>query len=136
MFARVMLGCLFLAFAGIGLWTLVDPVTPLVDVGVVAADDRGIVELRAMYGGLELGLAGYLGWALLAKDRVWGGLLAGTCALGGLGWTRLAVWVWLMPAGWLLPILCLVEIGGSVAGIVALVLEARTDRPARAPRTT
>lgn len=117
---RVLLGISATVFAGIGAWTLVDPVGPLADVGVAPVDDRGLVELRAMYGGLELGMAAFLAWCAADVARVRVGLVGATLTIGGLGTARLLSWLALRPEGWLLPALCAVELGGAALGAVVL----------------
>lgn len=108
-----------LVYAGIGLWTVIDPLSALAPLGVVALDDRGVVELRAMYGGLELGMAAFLTWTL-ATDQARAGLMAGTLTIGGLGLVRTAAWLALMPEGLLLPGLCLIELSGGLVGAFVL----------------
>ncbi|MCA9489492.1 MAG: DUF4345 family protein [Myxococcales bacterium] len=117
---RALLGLAVLVYAGIGVWTLIDPVGPMADVGVAATDARGLVELRAMYGGLELGMAAFLGWCLADAARARIGLVAATLTLFGLGGVRLGAWVVLQPPGNLLPALFTVELGGALTGAVAL----------------
>lgn len=117
---RALLGIAAAVFGGIGVWTLVDPVGPLADVGVAPLDARGLVEIRAMYGGLELGMAAFLTWCAADPARVRVGLAGATLTIGGLGTARTVSWLALQPEGWLLPALCAVELGGAVAGAVVL----------------
>ncbi|MCB9685407.1 MAG: DUF4345 family protein [Alphaproteobacteria bacterium] len=117
---RALLGLAVLVYAAIGVWTLIDPVGPMADVGVAVTDARGLVELRAMYGGLELGMAAFLGWCLTDAARARIGLVAATLTLLGLGSVRLVSWVVLQPPGSLLPALFTVELGGALAGALAL----------------
>ncbi len=118
---RGLVGLSALIFAGIGAWTLVDPLTPLRTVGVVVSDARGVVELSAMYGGLELGMAVFLVWCLRAPARVWSGLMAATLTIGALGGARLGNLLVHRPdeAG-LLWGLCAVELTGAALGAVLL----------------
>ncbi|MCB9677148.1 MAG: DUF4345 family protein [Alphaproteobacteria bacterium] len=117
---RALLAIAVLVYAGIGAWTLVEPVGPMADVGVGALDSRGLVELRAMYGGLQLGMAGFLGWCLLDPARQRVGLVAATCTIGGLGVARTGAWLVIQPDGGLLPLLCAIEVGGGLAGAAVL----------------
>jgi hypothetical protein len=78
-------GAGFLAF---GLWLIVDPVDGLAPVGI-GGSNAGVIELRAFYGGLELGLGLFLlrcatrpGWR---SPGIWAVLLIN----GGIGLTRL-----------------------------------------------
>jgi hypothetical protein len=104
----------------IGVGCLVDPLGLLEPVGVGALNSGGVVELRAMYGGMLVGFGGFLGWCALDAARARLGLLASVCTVGGLGFSRLVAWTITMPEGMLFPILFVVEIGGAVVGIVAL----------------
>ena len=49
-----------LGFLGFGLWLLVDPVGGLAGVDIAATSPAGVIELRAFYGGLEVGLGLFL----------------------------------------------------------------------------
>ena len=113
-----------LLYLGIGIGCSIAPMALLADVGVTSVDDRGIIELRAMYGGVQLGMGAYLLWC--AKNQVTAGLMAATMTIGGLGLMRFLGWLALQPEGWLLPALCGVELGGATLGIVALVRGPRT----------
>ncbi|OGT58612.1 MAG: hypothetical protein A3E01_03865 [Gammaproteobacteria bacterium RIFCSPHIGHO2_12_FULL_63_22] len=78
-----------LGFLGFGAWLLVDPVGGLAGVGIAGTTAAGVVELRAFYGGLEIGLGLFL---LLCSARpdwrvpgLWLVLLGNLC----IGLTRL-----------------------------------------------
>lgn len=75
-------------FLGLGVWLMVDPVGGLSGVEVTVRNAAGATELRAMYGGLELGL-GVFG-VLAARRPAWTepALWAFTLAVGGLGAVR------------------------------------------------
>jgi hypothetical protein len=77
-----------LSFAFFGVWLLVRP-SALRAVGVVAENADGRAELRAMYGGAELGIAAFLGLCLLRPDFTEPGLWLQLLALGGLALGRL-----------------------------------------------
>ena|SRR5688500_11724371 len=77
-----------LSFAFFGVWLLVRP-GALRGVGVVAENADGRAELRAMYGGLELGIAAFLGLCLLRPDFTEPGLWLQLVALGGIAIGRL-----------------------------------------------
>lgn len=110
-----------LVFGGIGAWTLIDPIPVLAEVGVVISDARGLVELRAMYGGMELGFAAFLIWTLLSPARVRTGLLAATLTIGTMGVVRLAGLLTAETEGWALPVLCGMELVGTTLGVYALI---------------
>ena len=75
-------------FLALGLWLVVDPVKGLHGVDVIVRSPAGVTELRAMYGGLELGL-GVFG-VLAALRPAWRvpALWAFTLSVGTLGATR------------------------------------------------
>jgi hypothetical protein len=88
---RLSRGLLFFnaaVFFGIAIWCLVDPHGALSPIGVVPSRPHGAAELRAMYGGLEIGVAAFL--LACARRPAWhgAGLLLCTLALLGLGLTR------------------------------------------------
>jgi hypothetical protein len=77
-------------FAAFGMWLVIDPVGGLAAVGISAANPAGVIELRALYGGLELGLGLFLlkcaarpGWR---RPGLWAVMLGN----GGIGVVRLA----------------------------------------------
>ena len=71
-------------FAGFGVASLVAPrfVVSKVDLEPVSA--TGDAEVRAMYGGLELGLAGFFAYAASRPELIRPALLAQSLALGGV----------------------------------------------------
>ena len=77
-----------LSFAFFGVWLMLRP-GALQRVGVAANSPDGRAELRAMYGGLELGIAGFLGLCLLRPDFTEPGLWLQLLAIGGIGLGRL-----------------------------------------------
>jgi hypothetical protein len=88
LFAEIVLALGALSFAGFGIWLLIAP-GALAAVDVRAESPNGRVELRAMYGGLELGLALFLFLCLRDPQRVETGLHLQLLALAGLGSGRL-----------------------------------------------
>lgn len=60
MFARVVLLLAVVMFAGFGCWLVLDPDRLDVWLGIRAERLEGRTELRAFYGGLEIGLAAFL----------------------------------------------------------------------------
>ncbi|TNE91234.1 MAG: DUF4345 domain-containing protein [Deltaproteobacteria bacterium] len=109
-----------LIYAAVGVLCLLDPVTALDPVGLAPTSDLGRVEVMAMYGGLELGMAGFLAWTLTTPERTRVGLMASTLSIGGLGLGRLVGTLMLAQTASLMPWLCVVELGGAVAGAVVL----------------
>ncbi len=82
-----------LGFLGFGAWLLFDPVGGLASVGIAGTTAAGVVELRAFYGGLEVGLGLFL--LLCAGNSDWqvpglwlvllGNLAIGLTRLYGIG---------------------------------------------------
>lgn len=87
-FPTVVLLLCGLGFLGFGLWLLTDPAA-LERVGIAATSKIGQVELRAFYGGMELGLGVFL--LLCAARPGWqvAGLWLVLLANGGAGLARL-----------------------------------------------
>ena len=115
-----------LAFAGIGAWALASPEGALGAVGVAAASADGVVELRAMYGGLELGMAAFLAWCAVSPARVRTGLAATCSTVGGLGAVRALGLALDRPDNPLLYAFAVLELTGASAAAFLLL------RPARA----
>jgi hypothetical protein len=88
-FPIVVLALCALGFLGFGLWLLVDPAAALAKIGINAGSAVGLVELRAFYGGMELGLGLFLGWCALRPDWQAAGLWLVVLANGGAGLARL-----------------------------------------------
>lgn len=104
-------------FVGVGIWCIADPHGALEPVGVKASA-KGATELRAMYGGLELGVAGFL--IACARRPAWqaAGLLLCGSALLGLGLTRTLSGVATGTFNGLHPLLAASEIGGAAINLL------------------
>jgi len=89
-FPSLLLAVAGLGFLGFGLWLIVDPAGGLAVVGIAAANPAGLIELRALYGGLELGLAVFFLLCAMRPDWRRSGLWAVLLGNGGIGLTRLA----------------------------------------------
>ena len=59
-FSVIVLVLAALGFLGFGVWLVFDPVGGLAGVGIAGTTPAGVVELRAFYGGLEIGLGLFL----------------------------------------------------------------------------
>lgn len=83
-FVRVVLWLCGLGFMGFGVAFMLDPLGTLATTGVQQSGDLAAAELRAFYGGLELGL----GALILASDRAphhrYYGLLLAFGSYGGI----------------------------------------------------
>ena len=87
-FPTVVITLCALGFLGFGLWLLTDPAA-LAKVGIQATSKVGTVELRAFYGGMELGLGIFLAMCLWRPEWQSAGLWLVLLANGGAGLARL-----------------------------------------------
>ena len=88
MFDRIVLALGGLSFAAFGVWLMVAP-RALAGVGLSADSPNARAEVRAMYGGLELGIATFLLLCLRGPDLTQLGLHLQFLLLLGLGAGRL-----------------------------------------------
>jgi hypothetical protein len=126
--ARLSLGLSALVLLGFGVAVLLDPAV-LRSAGVVAPEAAGAVELRAFYGGLELGLAAFLLLALRRPEWYVPALAMQVLALGGVATARLIGIVLTPTSEALVFASLLVEAAGAALGIAAL-RRLRARRPA------
>jgi len=115
-------------FAGFGIACTIRPDKALAAADVRARSSRGKTELRAMYGGMELGLGAF--FALAAFKPSWNrsALAAQALGLGAVAATRLGGILGDHPRGKLMPGLALAEASAAALGAVALARESRTTR--------
>jgi hypothetical protein len=107
-------------FAGFGIACLIGPKSMLNRVDVRAKSARGTTELRAMYGGLELGLGAFFAAAAAKPEWSSPALLAQTLGLGALAASRLAGILNDHPRGALMKLLFVAETSAAVLGAIAL----------------
>lgn len=86
---RLFLGYLALAWLGIGGWLLVDPGALANYAGVAALSVNGTIELRAMYGGMELAIGLSALWALWRPRWACHVLFMNGVITGGIAFGRL-----------------------------------------------
>jgi hypothetical protein len=118
-FARITLWLAALAFAGFGVALLVRP-SLLGVVGIVLARPAAAAEIRAFYGGLELGMAGFLVCASRRDAWVRPALAAQAAMLGGIVLARV---IGIAVGGSAEPLILLfgaVEATGALLAIIAL----------------
>lgn len=87
-FERVFLAVSMLVFLGLGLWLFAVP-EALNGLGIEMNQPDARIDVRATYGGLELGIAAFLIWCLFRDAWVRTGLAAVGFLCAGLGITRL-----------------------------------------------
>jgi hypothetical protein len=87
---KLSLGITAAVSAGFGIGCLIAPKQMLQKIDVKPTSGTGRTELRAMYGGLQLGLAAFFAYCAANEEMAEAGLLAQTLGLGGLALGRLA----------------------------------------------
>jgi hypothetical protein len=115
-----------LTFAAFGVAFLVAPVAMIGLVELGASSPTARAEVRAMYGGLELGIAAFLFACLARRERVAAGLLCSTIALAGLALARGASIVLDGPVEPIMYWLAAAEVGGVVMSAVGWRLAVRS----------
>jgi hypothetical protein len=123
MLARLSLGVTAAAFTGFGIWLLSRP-QELSRVDVQVPSPAARAEIRAFYGGLEIGMG--LFFAAAAARPAWHrpALAAQTLALGGAALARVVSMRIDPPVGPLVRLLTVLEATAAVGGAVAF---AQTD---------
>jgi hypothetical protein len=98
-FARVVLALSALPFAGIGVAFLVAPVALAAHVDLSLGSATADHDVRAVYGGLQLGCATLLAWGAAQPERVRFALVAQLLLYGGLAAARGVAWSVAGPPG-------------------------------------
>ncbi|HYE96439.1 MAG TPA: DUF4345 family protein [Rubricoccaceae bacterium] len=117
--APLSLGLAALAFAGFGAWLLVDPAALSV-LGIELTRPTATTEIRAFYGGLELGLAAFFARAATRVEWFRPALLAQALALGGIVLGRVVGFVVDGSAAPLILAFAALEAAGAVLAALAL----------------
>jgi len=73
-----------LIFTGFGVWFLIKP-TALAGIGIEVTRPSARTDIRATYGGFELGVAAFLFWCASREDWHHIGLIAATLFVAGFG---------------------------------------------------
>lgn len=134
-FSRIVLALLGLIFASVGVAFLLSPSPMAMRVGIPLVTMAGTTDVRALYGGLEIGFGTFLILCSTARTYVLPGLLGVLCALVGMSVSR-AIGIAL--DGGPAPIIgaaLAVEVSGAALALLALLLERRGARsvPMEAP---
>jgi hypothetical protein len=87
--SRIVLTLDALLFIAFGLLYAIIPRSMAATVGIAMNTPGALIDVRGLYGGLELGLGAYLGVCSLRVETRRTGLLAGSLALGGIAVVRL-----------------------------------------------
>lgn len=118
-FPNVMIGLDILVYFGFGIAFLVAPAELLAEMDITLGSASSFVEIRAMYGGVELGIALFLlgtvrGW--VSKRQA---LALAALALGGLGGVRLVGLLMMPEFDPLQAQFSAIELLGAAANLVA-----------------
>ncbi len=81
---RVLIVIAALIFTGFGVWFLVKP-GALAGIGIELSGQSARTDIRATYGGFELGVAAFLFWCAAREDWHHIGLIAATLFVAGFG---------------------------------------------------
>ena len=93
-FSKVVVVITALIFLGFGLVILFAPGAVMGMVNFDVSDPIARTEIRAFYGGLEIGIALFLAHCVFLGGRARAGLVAGTLMLGGVFFSRLlGAWI-------------------------------------------
>ena len=110
-----------LAFLGFGLAFLLNPAGMIEGLDISLPTNRADIEIRAFYGGLELGFAAFLGLAALKRDWRRPALVCAALVLGATGGTRIGAMAMAGTAIGTHVWLAAFELGGAVVSAVAAV---------------
>lgn len=86
--ARIYLRIAGAVTVGFGLVYLFAPESMTDPAGFGAVGPGGLTDVRATYGGFQLGMGAFLLWAAAAPERVRGGLLLMALSIGAVGLSR------------------------------------------------
>ncbi|MCC7132515.1 MAG: DUF4345 family protein [Gemmatimonadales bacterium] len=118
-FPRVVLGLTGAVFVTLGLGFLVAPEGLLGLMKIQVSPERALLEIRAMYGGLELGLGVFFIVAVFRERWIRAALGAQFLVLGGMGSTRLLALLFAGRSDRLMVAFAVAEVIGAVLGIGA-----------------
>lgn len=133
-FPRAVLVLTGIAFLGFGLVFMLNPVGTIERVGIRVDLPQSIIEIRAMYGGLELGLGTFFLVASARERWIRAGLGAAMLSLGGLAIGRAVGMLAAGEADSLMLLLMVLETTGAILALVAfravrkLLLSNRIER--------
>jgi hypothetical protein len=123
-FARVVLLLTAAALAVIGIGFLIAPTSWARAIEVVVASPTGRTDVRATYGGFVLAAGVFLAVCAANADWIRPGLLACALILAGFAGGRLVGWAAEGTLSRLMAFFLVVELGGSVAAVLAFLRSA------------
>ena len=115
-----------LAYSAFAVQWLAHPDAMARDLGITLTNGDATSDARAVYGGLELGLAAFLVYSAVAPARRTQGLVALTLSLAGLGTCRLFGIVVAPGVSHATIQLLGTDLGGTALAVAALVVNRRT----------
>jgi hypothetical protein len=118
--ARLILALNSLGFAAFGLAFLIWPAALAARIGLVAGTPAALIDIRATYGGFELGIAALLGFCAVSIGGTAFGLLAAACAFGGFAGGRLIGILATGGADWLTWSFLALEVASLLINVAAL----------------
>ena len=128
--ARLVLLLSLPAYGGVGILFLIAPAWAGSWVGLELTGASADSDVRAVYGGMSLGVAGFLAWASRREDWYLPGIAVQVLTMGALAGARFWSWLWVgLPSGLGLA-LHAAELVGFAAGLWAW----RSLRGVAAPR--
>lgn len=119
---RISLAITAAGFTGFGIAALIAPKWMLKKVDIRPRSNTGTVELRAMYGGMELGLGAFFGYCMTKDDFAKPALMAQIGSIGGLAAARVAGMIASPPRKIMYPVAA-AEIAATAIAAVALKKE-------------
>ena len=133
MFAKVVLVFFGLSFGGFGVWALLSPLSMAKLLHFSLHTPSAVTEIRAFYGGLEIGLAIFMVTAAFYRPLIPGALLALVATAGGIALARI-VGIIADGSGSLFMYGALVwELAGASLGLIAFLQVARHKITAAVP---
>lgn len=87
-FPRAVLLLALMMFGGFGVWLLIAPENLAGWVGITTTRPGGATELRALYGGLEIGLAGFMVWGFVRAEMTGAACLCLGLSMAGIAIAR------------------------------------------------
>jgi hypothetical protein len=132
---RFVLVAIALIWLVIGVWGLVDPVGLSAVTAMQVDGPGGPIEIRAMYGGLGVGMSAFLLWCASREAWIRTGLTCVILTLGGMAVSRTAFVALTQPQPTVHTVFAVLEIATTAMAVFAW-WQARKPAAARAAETT
>jgi hypothetical protein len=129
---RISLAITAAGFTGFGIAALIAPKWMLKQVDIRPKSNTGMVELRAMYGGMEIGLGAFFAYCMMKDDLAKPALMAQVGSIGGLAAARVAGMVATPPRKVMYPVAA-AEVAATILGLIAMKRECARSRLADIP---